>query len=330
MWASLSHFEDRRSKSSAWSSSRIYLPARRTLQILGIRPSRSTAGTIAIEPAGPSRSKTGPPSPIVSGTASPDAVRQRIVAMAVGAHGGAQLPDDDVAREVLEDGRQIEPTPADDLEVSEVGLPELVRRCCLLLELVGRLDDDEGRPGDQIVSLEQPINRRFRDKITSVSVKRVASSRGDRSGTSNDGHRKRWARCSGVFGHGTLALARIIVAQAAPVFWYLGSLTWPPPELAQICRASAPPNRGWPSMPISVRRVPRDHSHRKTGWGTGAGEGNTGKPRIRRITLLIRRISNLMSQATLHLPTAASLGDLHCETRKSSHQPRLAAPRWRL
>ena len=56
----------------------------------------------------------------------------------VGPHGGAQLPRDDVAREVVEDGRQIEPAPADDLEIGEVGLPELVGGGGLVLELVGR------------------------------------------------------------------------------------------------------------------------------------------------------------------------------------------------
>ena len=41
-------------------------------------------------------------------------------------HGGAELPGDDVAREVVEHGREIIPTPAGDLEVGEVGLPELI------------------------------------------------------------------------------------------------------------------------------------------------------------------------------------------------------------
>jgi len=52
-----------------------------------------------------------------------------------GFHGRAQLPGNDVAREVIEDRRQIEPTPAGNFEVGEVGLPELVRRLCLVLEL---------------------------------------------------------------------------------------------------------------------------------------------------------------------------------------------------
>ena len=76
----------------------------------------------------------------------------------IGPHGRAQLPGDDIAREVVEDGRQIEPTPANDLEVCEVGLPELVGGRGLVLELVGGLDDHEGGTGDQIVGLEQPID----------------------------------------------------------------------------------------------------------------------------------------------------------------------------
>ena len=61
-----------------------------------------------------------------------------------GAHSDAQLPGDDVAREVIQHGREVEPGPADDLEVREIGLPELVGRRCLVLELVGGLDHHEG------------------------------------------------------------------------------------------------------------------------------------------------------------------------------------------
>jgi hypothetical protein len=45
--------------------------------------------------------------------------------------------------------------PANDLEIGEVGLPELVGRRGLVLERVRRFDDDEGRAWDQIVCLEQ-------------------------------------------------------------------------------------------------------------------------------------------------------------------------------
>ena len=74
-------------------------------------------------------------------------------------HGGAQLPGDDVAGEVVEDSRQIKPAPADHLQIGEVGLPQLVRSRGLVLELIGCLDDDEGRAADQVVGLEQAVDR---------------------------------------------------------------------------------------------------------------------------------------------------------------------------
>src|SRR5262245_10196595 len=83
----------------------------------------------------------------------------------LGLHRGAQLPGDDVAGEVVEDRRQVEPSPADDLEISEVRLPELVWCRRLVAELIRSLHHDEGRTGDQIMGLEQPINRGLRDKI---------------------------------------------------------------------------------------------------------------------------------------------------------------------
>ena len=70
-------------------------------------------------------------------------------------HRRAQLPGDDITREVIEHGGQVKPAPADNLQVGEVGLPELVRRRGFVFELIGRLDDDEGRAGDQIMGFEQ-------------------------------------------------------------------------------------------------------------------------------------------------------------------------------
>src|SRR5271170_1565228 len=83
----------------------------------------------------------------------------------LGLHRRTELPGDDVAREVVEDCRQIKPAPADDLEVGEVGLPELIGCGSLILEFVGCLDHDEGRTRNQVVRLEQSIHRGFRDKI---------------------------------------------------------------------------------------------------------------------------------------------------------------------
>ena len=77
----------------------------------------------------------------------------------LGLHRWAQLPGDDVAREVVENGRQVEPAPTDDLQIGEVGLPKLIGRRGLVLELVGRLHHDEGRAGDQIMRLQQAIDR---------------------------------------------------------------------------------------------------------------------------------------------------------------------------
>src|SRR4051794_6163922 len=57
------------------------------------------------------------------------------------------------------------PAPADDLEVGEVGLPQLVGRRGLVLELLGRLDDDVGGAGDQVVRFQQSIDRGLRDEV---------------------------------------------------------------------------------------------------------------------------------------------------------------------
>ena len=43
-----------------------------------------------------------------------------------GTHRGTEPPGHDVAREVVEHGREVVPAPAGDFEVGEVGLPELV------------------------------------------------------------------------------------------------------------------------------------------------------------------------------------------------------------
>ena len=66
-------------------------------------------------------------------------------------HGRTELPGDNEAREVVEHGGEIVPAPARDLEIGEVGLPELVGRRGLVLERLGRFDDDVGWAGDKIV-----------------------------------------------------------------------------------------------------------------------------------------------------------------------------------
>ena len=74
------------------------------------------------------------------------------------------------------------PTPARDLEIGEIGLPELVGRRGLILELFGRFDDDVGRAGDKIVRFQKPITEASETKYSASSVKRTASSRGLSSG----------------------------------------------------------------------------------------------------------------------------------------------------
>ncbi len=81
------------------------------------------------------------------------------------AHGGTELPGRDVAREVVKHGREIVPSLAGDLEVSEVRLPKLVDSCGLVLELVRRLDHHIGWAGDAIMRLQQLIDRRLREKM---------------------------------------------------------------------------------------------------------------------------------------------------------------------
>jgi len=62
-------------------------------------------------------------------------------------------------REKSSNGREIVPAPPHDLEIGEVGLPELVGRRGLVFELFGRLDDDVGWAGDEIMRLQKAINR---------------------------------------------------------------------------------------------------------------------------------------------------------------------------
>jgi hypothetical protein len=80
-------------------------------------------------------------------------------------HGGAELPGDDVAGEVVEHGGEVEPSPADHLQAGEAGLPELVRRGGLGVELLGRFDHDEGRAGDEVMGRQQAVDRGFGGEV---------------------------------------------------------------------------------------------------------------------------------------------------------------------
>ena len=86
----------------------------------------------------------------------------------LGLHGRAELPGDDIAREIVQNGREIEPAPADDLQISEIGLPELVRPGCLLLELICRFDHREGWADDQVMGYEQAIATKLKMAFSEV------------------------------------------------------------------------------------------------------------------------------------------------------------------
>jgi len=66
---------------------------------------------------------------------------------------------------VVEDRAEIEPAPADHLEIGEVGLPELVRAACFVPELVGGPDHHMGWCRDQILGAEDAIHGGFRHEV---------------------------------------------------------------------------------------------------------------------------------------------------------------------
>ena len=51
-------------------------------------------------------------------------------------------------------------------------MPKLVDAGCLVFELIGRLDDDEGRAGDQIMCFERAIDCGFRYKVAFMVCER--------------------------------------------------------------------------------------------------------------------------------------------------------------
>src|SRR5262245_26718240 len=58
----------------------------------------------------------------------------------------------------------METSPADDLQIREVGLPKLVWGGRRIGEAIGRLHQDEGRARDQAMVLQEPINGGFGHK----------------------------------------------------------------------------------------------------------------------------------------------------------------------
>jgi hypothetical protein len=61
--------------------------------------------------------------------------------------------------------QKIEPAPADDLEIGEVGLPQLVWSGRFIPELVRSPDHHVGWGRDQVFGLKDAIGRGFGDKI---------------------------------------------------------------------------------------------------------------------------------------------------------------------
>lgn len=87
------------------------------------------------------------------------------VSYVLGPYVFAEFPRDDVPAVIVQDRAEIEPSPTNDLEIGEVGLPKLGDARCLVFELTGRLDHNEGWAGDQVMRLQYPIHCGFRDKI---------------------------------------------------------------------------------------------------------------------------------------------------------------------
>ncbi|EAQ35316.1 putative transposase [Nitrobacter sp. Nb-311A] len=99
---------------------------------------------------------------------------------------GMRAAFDEIMATVVKHGRQIVPAPAGDLEVGKIRLPELGDGGGLVLELVRRFDHHIGRAGDEVMRLQQSIDRSLREtKYFLSSVNRTASSRGDSSASSS-------------------------------------------------------------------------------------------------------------------------------------------------
>ena len=72
-------------------------------------------------------------------------------------HVGAELPRDDISAVIVQNCAEIEPTPTDNLQVSEVRLPKLIDGRGLIFELIGGLNYDEVWAGDQIMRFQHPV-----------------------------------------------------------------------------------------------------------------------------------------------------------------------------
>ena len=80
-----------------------------------------------------------------------------------GRHVGPEVPREDVSGIIVQDGGQIIPAPAHDLEEGEIGLPHLADPGGLVFKLIGGAQKDVGGCGDQPVALEDAVHAAFRD-----------------------------------------------------------------------------------------------------------------------------------------------------------------------
>lgn len=76
----------------------------------------------------------------------------------LGPHVRAELPGEDVAAVVVEDGGKVIRARANDLEVVKVSLPHLVDGGGLVRELIGGLDHHLARRSNQINGFQDAIN----------------------------------------------------------------------------------------------------------------------------------------------------------------------------
>ncbi len=75
-----------------------------------------------------------------------------------GGHSVGQLESQNEAGIIIQNGGQVIPTPPRDLEISEVGLPQLIHSCGRVLEGVRGFDHCEGWTFDQVVTLQDAIH----------------------------------------------------------------------------------------------------------------------------------------------------------------------------
>ncbi len=76
----------------------------------------------------------------------------------LGFHRGAELPGDDVPAIVIQYGAEVEPAPAEDLQIGKVGLPQLIGARGFVPEFIGCLHHDVRWCRDQVFRLQDTVN----------------------------------------------------------------------------------------------------------------------------------------------------------------------------